>query len=257
MLFGSGMVNITEHKKLFKSFAKKYIDSGDEAFRIKIAHTGDVVRIITSLGKKLKLKKRQLFLTQLTALYHDLGRFVQYEKYKTFNDNVSIDHSMESVKILQELNFLKDLSLEEQSLIKQAIIEHNKKDMSRGLSKNEMYLSMLIRDADKLSNFPFFLKNYDKFKLLKSNVYNSEFIQSILVKKPISNTALKTIEDYYLYHLSWFNDLNYKISIDYAIAENYISRIIARIADSDTQARLTSHFENIQSNSTSYQECEF
>lgn len=250
-------MSITEHKKLFKNFAKQYIDSGEEAFLLKIAHTGDVVRIITSLGKKLKLNKRQMFLAQLTALYHDLGRFVQYEKYKTFKDNLSIDHSMESVKILQELNFLGALPGGEQELIRVAILEHNKKDMSENLSKNERSLSMLIRDADKLSNFPFFLKNYDKFTLPKSMIYQESFIQAISDKVPISNRELKTMEDYYLYHLSWFNDLNYKISIDYAVAENYISGIIARINDSNVQAQLTRNFENIQASDTSYKECEF
>lgn len=250
-------MDIKEHKILFKKFIKQYVETGIEAFLVKASHTGDVLNIITILGQNLKLDQRQLFLAQLTALYHDLGRFIQYDKYKTFKDHLSIDHSIESVNLLQELNFLGNLPHEEQALIKLAILEHNKKNMSLNLSQSEIYLAMLIRDADKLSNFPFFLKNYDKFKVSISNYYKPEFLKFILNKTPISNTNLETIEDYYLYHLSWFNDLNYKVSIDYTVKENYISQIISKVKDLEIQLQLSTHFKNLQSDKSLYQKCNF
>lgn len=246
-----------EYKLLFKNFVKRYVDTGEEAFLMKVAHTGDVVSIISYLGKKLDLDSRQLKLAKLTALFHDLGRFVQFEKYRTFNDKISIDHSKESVAILDETGFLDDIPIEDQKLIKTAIIEHNKKCISDGLNPDELGLSLLIRDADKLSNFPILLAYYDKVDLPSNNHYRDDFIQMILSKIPIDNSLPKTIEDFYLYHLCWFNDLNYTASIEYAIQEEYINKILVRIADTNVKTKLKTYFDGIRIMSNFLQECQF
>lgn len=250
-------MTIKTYKVQFKNYIQKYIDSGEEPFLLKASHTGDVVSIITSLGTFLNLDERQLKLAKLTALFHDLGRFVQYDKYKTFNDKLSIDHSEESVNILNEQGFLNDLPLTEQNLIKTAIIEHNKKFVSANLSPQELSLSLLIRDADKLSNFPLFIKNYHRFTVPSNNTYSDEFIQLVLAKTPINNSELKTIEDYYIYHLSWFNDLNYAVSLNFAHEEQYITKIIENIKVTEVSGVLIKHFNELCANGELLKQCDF
>ena len=63
------------------------------------------------IGKELNLKEKDLILAQTMALLHDIGRFEQYAKYRTFVDKDSVNHAELSVKVIDSNNILESLDL--------------------------------------------------------------------------------------------------------------------------------------------------
>ena len=69
-----------------------------ENIELKIEHTGRVCENILLLAKSEKISENACMLAETIALFHDLGRFEQFMKYKTFKDSESENHAFLSVK---------------------------------------------------------------------------------------------------------------------------------------------------------------
>lgn len=136
----------------FEKFVHQYpIDENDirlESYYFKYRHTYDVVKRMKELiGNK---KEKDLYLT--VALFHDLGRFVQLEKFRYYNDvKTKFDHAKESVMILEENHWFtcNNISEKTKDIMEFAILNHNKMfiDACEGLKKD---LTETLRDADKI-----------------------------------------------------------------------------------------------------------
>jgi len=59
------------------------------------------------LGKGLHLNQKDLNLAKTIALLHDVGRFEQYERYRTFDDYKSEDHVHLSLNVLNQEEVLR------------------------------------------------------------------------------------------------------------------------------------------------------
>ena len=57
-----------------------------KAVDLKQAHTEHVCDAILDIGRHEGLSNDDLALAEIAALLHDIGRFEQYRKYKTFSD---------------------------------------------------------------------------------------------------------------------------------------------------------------------------
>ena len=96
-----------------------------ENIELKIEHTGRVCKNILLLAKSEKMSEKECMLAEAIALFHDLGRFEQFIKYKTFRDSESENHAVMGVKILNKERILSRLSGDEENLILKAVEYHN------------------------------------------------------------------------------------------------------------------------------------
>jgi putative nucleotidyltransferase with HDIG domain len=117
---------------------------------IKREHSERVMEEIVNIGKQLGLNDNELNLAEIIALYHDIGRFEQYDRYKTFSDHKSENHAELGTKILVKNNVLGILDKEIQKLILCSIKYHNLASLPSEETKICLFYSRLIRDADKL-----------------------------------------------------------------------------------------------------------
>ena len=76
-----------EYVKTFKTGDFYYLQN----ISLKEEHTARVCLEIVDVGKSLDLNQSNLYLAEVMALFHDVGRFEQYAKYRTFFDLVSED----------------------------------------------------------------------------------------------------------------------------------------------------------------------
>ncbi len=60
---------------------------------IKEEHTRNVCGNIVQIAQGLSLDGTGIALAEAIALYHDIGRFPQYQKFKTFKDSISVNHA--------------------------------------------------------------------------------------------------------------------------------------------------------------------
>lgn len=244
------MIDIEKAKLSLKKFLDKYDDKNELGFKLKVEHTYHVVDKAKEIATKLNLSDEDVYLAQLIALLHDIGRFEEITYLKQF-DSVGFDHASYGVKMLFEENliktFIEDDSYDE--IIKVAIENHSRLTIEEGLNERCLLHSKIIRDADKLDNFrvkieenieeifPGKVKNKDDMENSKisDKVYNA-----IKNEKCVDIHDRETLLDYWVCILAFAFDLNFKQSYEIVQNNNYIDNLIDRLTynDFDTKQRI-------------------
>lgn len=232
---------MNKYYTFFKDYTDNYLKNAlNESEKIhlnrKREHSVRVVDNALEIGKSLNLTDKKMDILSIIALFHDLGRFPQFKKYHTYDDDISLNHAILSVNVLEESNILKNFDKSTQSLIKNCIFIHNLKDIPSDISEDEYLFASILRDADKLDfyknmldiipNLPLeeqkvFYANRDDVAIISDNIYNK-----ILNKETILNKELQTKLDKQVRSLGFItSDLNHKKSFEIILNNNYIDRI--------------------------------
>lgn len=125
----------------------------DEMNRLKLDHTQRVVENAREIMRAESFPAELVALGETAAWLHDLGRFSQFTRYRTFSDSQSVNHALLSCSEALRLGWLDDRSPRDRNLILQAVAFHNLQDLPLNLSHEELLLAHLVRDADKLDIF--------------------------------------------------------------------------------------------------------
>lgn len=145
------MVNKQQVKEVFQSYVSDF-DAGDAMIQLKIDHTKRVAELCEQIAKSLELTAEECELAWLLGMLHDLGRFVQIREYGTFNDLVSINHALGSIRVLFEDGYMRRF-LEcdcYDEIIDTAIRHHNAFRLPEGLDEKTKLFCDILRDADKV-----------------------------------------------------------------------------------------------------------
>ncbi len=89
----------------------------------------------------------------LAALFHDIGRFCQFQKYKTFMDASSVNHAYLGMSILREQQIFREERPNVRRLALCAVLLHNRHQISPRLSPSARFATDIVRDSDKLDIF--------------------------------------------------------------------------------------------------------
>ena len=144
---------LNDLKRLFNDYCGSFYSLNREDQRnitLKEEHTRNVCGNIVQIARGLSLDDARITLAEAIALYHDIGRFPQYQKFKTFKDSVSVNHAALGAKVLIENNVLQGLPKHEQDIIVRAVALHNVYSIPGGLDQDLLLFLKLVRDADKL-----------------------------------------------------------------------------------------------------------
>lgn len=189
---------------------------------LKRDHIHRVVGYAEVLSRSIECNEEIIMETQLAALMHDIGRFEQYQKYQTFNDNLSVDHAELATKIIKEKGWLSNLPEEIQTNIIKAILYHNKLALPKNEDPDIILISKLLRDADKLDILEIAIKEYSPQNKNRNNSFTLDLEASSTVSKPIIKSLgaeklpdkndLKTITDFKLLQMAYVYDLNFRES---------------------------------------------
>lgn len=203
--------------------------------QLKKEHTLRVVKNILALGESLCLSQDQLTLARIIALFHDIGRFEQFQKYGTFKDGRSENHALIGVRVLEENKVLFSLGQLEQQIVYAGIKYHNICDLPTDLPQNTLLYAKLIRDADKLDIFKLLTEYYEEREnnpnpaleeLPDTNDYSRNFVQDILQHRNLRYDEVKSFNDMTLLRLSWIFDLNFSYSLEKVRAAGYLEKFI-------------------------------
>lgn len=225
-------------KKWFQNYTSQFeLKSAKDQKNIdlKIAHsyrvTADTMEIIKQMSQKNKTEK---YLAKIIALYHDIGRFKQYQKYRTFSDYKSEDHGNLGAALIKKNNLIADLTVKKQNIIYQAIKNHNQKNIKIESFKNqqEIFFTRLIRDADKLDIFNIFVKRYKNknqkdyiIKLKDKPTISKKIYNKTLNGQAINYDQLESINDLKIMQLGWIYDINFKETKKIIQKRNYLEII--------------------------------
>jgi len=234
--------NVIFFKKWFSNYCKSFYSPNSEDqknIHLKEEHTFHVCKNILEIAKELSLSESEMMLAETVALFHDIGRFPQYAKFKTFRDSISVNHGFLGARTLLEEKQLQILPDKEQELIIQAVRFHNAFSISKGVGEDIGFFIKLIRDADKLDIWRVFLEFYEgpeeerasavSLGLPDTPGYSEEVLSHIHGGQMAPLSKAKTLNDFKLVQLSWIYNLNFSPSFKMLLERNYIDRIVSKL----------------------------
>lgn len=202
------------HKQEFAAYAETFIRHAQEPCLIlKKEHTFRVLENSEKLVSSLSLSEEDAYCAKLIALYHDIGRFVQYEKYKTFLDKKSENHAYLAVRILKRHEpFLREPEHIRKKVLT-AVILHNALSLPSALPETYRLLCEIIRDADKLDilyvmamNFTQSLPEKDSVVLHvkdEPQMFSKHILETARQKNVIRYTDLVYVNDFKILLCAW------------------------------------------------------
>jgi hypothetical protein len=206
-----------------------------EAVILKEQHSLRVLSNACAIAENEKFPESDLFAVKASALLHDVGRFYQYSKYRTFNDLVSENHGLLGHSIIQREIFAAMIPSGDLPAVLSAVRNHNRKDLEENLSVRECVISKVIRDADKLDILDLMIQCFGpldknphpeyKFNLPDTPGYNPEIIKRLAAKEKVDNKIRNNLNDFKLSLISWLRDLNYSYTKKAAVEKRFAERI--------------------------------
>ena len=245
-------------KNWFTDFVRGYYSNSDdflnENIQLKECHTHRVCNEMRQLAAALEMDGSDVLLAETIALLHDVGRFPQFEQYRTYKDQISENHCLLGLKVLAEQNILKDLADDERAVIEQAIEFHGIKQIPP-MDKRTAHFTRMIRDTDKIDIYVLLVENYkilaeepEKFKweveYSDSPECNPEIIRLIMNNQLISYDLLKTINDAKLLQLGWVFDVNFDWTLKQLYGRGYLQAIIDLMPQTEEVRQVTDHIKN-------------
>jgi putative nucleotidyltransferase with HDIG domain len=218
-----------ERKQLekFRSWFNNYVDGfyNNDDFvnahlKLKQEHTLRVCREMQFLTNELGLAENQKLIAEVIALFHDIGRFKQFIKYRMYNDVKTVNHSLLGLEVLKEEKVLQAVDKEERELIEKAIEYHGLKKLPGDLNGKCLLLSKLIRDADKLDVFYVATEYFKHYKNKENKIflelgvpdepgYSHDLVEAILHGRQIDYNQVRMLNDMKLLQLGWIYDVNF------------------------------------------------
>ncbi len=244
----------------FHNFTASHL--GDDEYvnfnlKTKQIHTGCVRKEINELTAELNLPAEDRILAEAIALLHDVGRFPQFLKYKTYKDQDSENHCLMGLNVLSESAILDKIEITpaNQKIIKTAIEFHGAKQIPDNLTDDEVFMLKLIRDADKLDIYRVvqgyaeqYRQNPEKFlaerEFSDDPTCSPQVIESLYKGRRIDYTELNTVNDMTLLILAWVYDINFASTLSKVVKRGYIDFLFDQLPNDDTINSLRNHINS-------------
>jgi len=227
-------------REWFTGFCSSFRLSDPEEQRnlaLKEEHTSRVCANIRRIAREEALGKERETLAEAIALFHDLGRFPQYCRYKTFKDSASVNHALLGAEILAQAKALDKMPRNAHHIIIDSVRHHNAFAAPAGLDAERALYLRLIRDADKLDIWRVFLEFYRLPQEERASAVSLDFhdlpgcsaevLAAIGRREMVRLSSVKSLNDFKLLQLSWVFDLNFPTSFRMLAEREYISGLEA------------------------------
>ena len=230
--------NIGKLKAWFEDYVQGFSSDDpvvQENMDLKRDHTIRVCKAIVDIGNSLHLSKEDLCIAEISALLHDIGRFEQYKRYRTFSDFKSEDHGILGAKIIQDHGILDGLEEEKANMIVRITRYHNRASLPSHENERCIFFLKMVRDADKIDIWRVVTDYYHN----KANRHNpaieldlpntpavSDPVCSALMRgQLVQMTDVKTLNDFKLLQIGWIYDINFPRTFEIIREKRYLEKI--------------------------------
>lgn len=209
----------------------------DANIKLKHEHSLRTCEEMKYLTDALILGDNQKRIAEVIALLHDIGRFAQLCKYRTYNDHISADHCQLGLEVLREEGVLDNIERNERRIIEKAIKYHGRKRLPDSLNGEALLYSKLIRDADKIDIFYVVITIYEEYRndpesfkleieLPDRPECSKSLLKKILKGHRINYSSLKLWNDVKLLQLAWVYDVNFVPTLKRIKKRKFLERIV-------------------------------
>ena len=168
----------------FNNYTSNYLDYG-KMIELKINHTHRVVSLCGKIARSINLSKKEVDISKLIGLLHDIGRFEQWKRFNTYSDKKSIDHADLGVEVLRKDDYLRKYIIDTKydKVILNSIKYHNKYTIPSNLDEKTSVFSKLIRDADKIDILNIYNSKEIEFEV-EDKSFNDTIYSNLINRKP-------------------------------------------------------------------------
>ena len=230
----------------FAAYTKKY-DATDGKIKLKIDHTYRVAEFCEQIAKSIGLCEEDVDLAWTIGMLHDIGRFEQVKRYKTFIDSESVDHAQFGADLLFQEGLIQlffpgtdktsptnnsQKQEERMHLLELAIREHSNYRIREGLSKRETMFCNIIRDADKIDILRVNVETPKEViynvttEALQSAKVADAVMQSFFEEHCILRSIRESAVDNVVGHISLVYELVYPISLKMVAEQGYLEQLM-------------------------------
>ena len=202
---------------------------------IKRDHTLQVCLNAVRIAEDLGLDQQEIRVAETIALFHDVGRFLQYQQYKTFDDSISVNHAVLGAKLLVGHDVLQDLPKHDQDIIVRSVNLHNVFSLPERLDEQSLLFARLIRDADKLDILRVVIEYFEQDQESRAEAvalglpdlpgYSQTVLACVVRGELARKEALMTRNDFKLLQLAWLYDINFTCSLGMIEERGYIQKL--------------------------------
>ena len=216
-------------ERRFRDYAETFRNADgslDLPIRSKIEHTFNVCRTTEEICRREGRTGSETHVFLLCALFHDLSRFEQFRKFRTFRDADSFDHGNRSEELMLSGGFLQDVPPGIKAVVACAVRLHNKLEIPPDTPQECLPAVRMVRDADKLDIlnlvYEFFTDPEKADPTLKLELpatpgCSDPILRAVLEGRPVLYSDLRNINDFILALFSWASRLNYPGSAQLAL----------------------------------------
>lgn len=225
------LINYVENLNLKNSKAKK-----------KLEHILRVSKNCEKIAKKLELEQEKIELAKLIGLLHDIGRFQQY-KITDQKQLSKFDHGEAGVKLLKEDNYIRKYIKDDKydEIIYTAVYEHNKYELSKGLTKDKELFCKIIKDADKIDllyeGVYVYWEEPKRKKQIEEGKLSPKMLKDFYEYKLADNRNSISQTDQILTFASFVFDLNFKFCLEILKKNNNVIKMIEKFDYKDMQTK--------------------
>jgi hypothetical protein len=225
-------------KSWFEDYVHEF-SSDDPTFQenidLKIGHTRRVCEAILDIGGSLDLSDEDLCLAEVSALLHDIGRFQQYRKYRTFSDYRSEDHAALGVKVIKDNRILDGLDPDKTWIILRVIAYHNRFSLPAEEEERCLFFLKLLRDADKVDIWRVVTDYYRNSGNKRNQTIELDLPDTGRISEPVYKALmngelvqmadLKVLNDFKLLQIGWIYDINFRRTFQIIQERGYLEKI--------------------------------
>jgi len=217
-------------------------EEGVKNIRLKIEHTRKVCEAMAQLADGEGLSGNESRIASAVALLHDVGRFPQYRRWRTFLDSDSDNHARLAIDVIREENLLAGFDPAEVILIEEAVRFHNLLKPPAGVQSPTRKYINLIRDADKLDIWRVFVELQAQppeerpsaatlgLEDLPGTV-SEPCIAALNSGSIVHLETIKCFNDFRLLQISWVYDLTSATSRRLLLERGYITALAAALPE--------------------------
>ena len=248
--------SLAEMKRWFLNYAGQFHSDDpliQRNYDLKRDHTLRVCTEMSDLCGSLHLRPGDCRIAETAALFHDLGRFRQYQQYGTFVDARSECHAALAVAILDDLKILDGLEVGEGEIIRKSVANHNGADLPSGENDRVLFFIRLLKDADKIDIYRVVTDYYTdgekegnsaiELDLPDDPFISDSIIESLHAKRTVRRLQVRTLNDFKLLQAAWVYGIYFRHTALVIRERGYLD-IIRRSLPPD--ARMASVFHDLK-----------
>lgn len=240
-------------KDWFGGFCKSYYREDQKEqnnILLKEKHSLFVAQNALAIAKGEALGSNETMIAEIAGLFHDVGRFPQYAKYKTFLDKVSVNHGQLGAETLLSEGILSRLSRRERDIIENAVRFHNAFAVPDDFDADMALFTRIVRDSDKIDIWRVFCEYFEAPEEDKADAatlglpddpeWSQDAVSAIMGRQIVKLAQVRTVNDFMLLQLSWVFDINFRASFKIIQQSGIIDRAAAFLPVNDEISEILS-----------------